>query len=291
MSNVGQTLREAREAQNLSLYDIEDKTKIQKRYLEAIENERFDVLPGHFYTRAFIRTYADALGVDSEPLLSQIKEAAPPPIQEFKQLSRRADRANQEREPSFSLAKWFSRGLLILFLVLVIVVIYTALDGAKLGFDMAQDSPPLHEQQSQDGGSKSAGTDPDDDVSDAGVDEGDDGTEAPETEEEEPMVSVNKIEEDNHNVTYEILGAEEVTLDVQAHSQLWFKVKDQVGEGKEVWSGEIQAGDSKTYTSTKGLYIRTGNTKGAELKVNGETVNTDYGKAMNFYFQLGSPPS
>ena len=71
MSGIGEQLRKAREAKGLSISDIEEATKIQSRYLEAIENNDFDKLPGDFYVRAFIRQYAQIVGLDGKELLSQ----------------------------------------------------------------------------------------------------------------------------------------------------------------------------------------------------------------------------
>ncbi|NVH29031.1 helix-turn-helix domain-containing protein [Lactobacillus delbrueckii subsp. bulgaricus] len=71
MLGIGEQLRKAREAKGLSISDIEKATKIQSRYLEAIENNDFDKLPGDFYVRAFIRQYAQIVGLDGKELLSQ----------------------------------------------------------------------------------------------------------------------------------------------------------------------------------------------------------------------------
>ena len=63
-SVIGQELQKARLDKGLSLDDIQQTTKIQKRYLAAIENGQFDQLPGAFYERAFVRQYANAVGLD-----------------------------------------------------------------------------------------------------------------------------------------------------------------------------------------------------------------------------------
>ena len=75
MSGIGEKLRKAREAKGLSISDIEKTTKIQSRYLEAIENNEFDKLPGDFYVRAFIRQYAQIVGLDGKELLNEYSEA------------------------------------------------------------------------------------------------------------------------------------------------------------------------------------------------------------------------
>ena len=75
MSGIGEKLRKAREAKGLSISEIEKTTKIQSRYLEAIENNEFDKLPGDFYVRAFIRQYAQIVGLDGKELLNEYSEA------------------------------------------------------------------------------------------------------------------------------------------------------------------------------------------------------------------------
>lgn len=67
---IGAKLREAREAKNITLDELQETTKIQKRYLQAIEEGNFHILPGTFYARAFIKEYAHAVGLDSNELLA-----------------------------------------------------------------------------------------------------------------------------------------------------------------------------------------------------------------------------
>jgi hypothetical protein len=75
-NGIGPTLRDARGRRDLSLEDVEAATKIRARYLRALENEEWDVLPGGAYTRAFLRTYASYLGLDGERLAEDYREAA-----------------------------------------------------------------------------------------------------------------------------------------------------------------------------------------------------------------------
>lgn len=83
MGQIGNTLREARLRLGLSLTDAQKATKIRARYLEALEQERFGLLPAPAYARGFLRAYAELLGVDPEPLLLELApalaELEPPP--------------------------------------------------------------------------------------------------------------------------------------------------------------------------------------------------------------------
>jgi hypothetical protein len=63
---VGSSLREARERQGLELIDAEAATKIRAKYLKALEDETFDLLPAQTYVKGFLRSYADYLGLDGQ---------------------------------------------------------------------------------------------------------------------------------------------------------------------------------------------------------------------------------
>src|SRR3954454_16356442 len=68
---IGATLREARERQGLELTQVERALKIRARQLQALEEERFDWLPGETYARSFLRTYADFLGLEWQLYLAE----------------------------------------------------------------------------------------------------------------------------------------------------------------------------------------------------------------------------
>jgi len=76
---IGATLREARNRRKLDLSEVEAAIKIRPRYLSALENEEWDVLPGGAYTRGFIRTYAAYLGLDGDRLADEYRQATAPP--------------------------------------------------------------------------------------------------------------------------------------------------------------------------------------------------------------------
>jgi cytoskeletal protein RodZ len=63
---IGNSLRDARVRQGLELADLEGETKIRAKYLKALEEEQFDLLPGDTYVKGFLRTYAERLGLDGQ---------------------------------------------------------------------------------------------------------------------------------------------------------------------------------------------------------------------------------
>jgi cytoskeleton protein RodZ len=72
---IGQTLRQARIARGLELSDVEQETKIRAKYLAAIEDERWEVLPGDPYNRGFLVSYAQFLELDDEALVDEYRRA------------------------------------------------------------------------------------------------------------------------------------------------------------------------------------------------------------------------
>ena len=66
MFEIGNSLREARLRQGLDFPEIEQGTKIRGKYLRALEDEQFDVLPAQTYVKGFLRSYAEYLGLDGQ---------------------------------------------------------------------------------------------------------------------------------------------------------------------------------------------------------------------------------
>lgn len=71
MFEIGATLREARVRKRLTLQQVEEDTKIRTKYLQALEDEDFDVLPGRAYAKGFLGSYASYLGLDPQTMLDE----------------------------------------------------------------------------------------------------------------------------------------------------------------------------------------------------------------------------
>jgi len=75
MASLGQWLKEEREGRNISLEEVAAATKIVPRYLEALESDRLDMMPGGFFVKGIIRAYAGAVGLDPDEVVAKYKEA------------------------------------------------------------------------------------------------------------------------------------------------------------------------------------------------------------------------
>jgi cytoskeletal protein RodZ len=73
MPEIGQSLREARMRARIDVSEIEAKTKIRAKYLRALENEEWGLLPGPTFVKSFLRTYAQALGLDAKALVEEYR--------------------------------------------------------------------------------------------------------------------------------------------------------------------------------------------------------------------------
>jgi cytoskeleton protein RodZ len=73
MPEIGQSLREARMRAHIDVSEIEAKTKIRAKYLRALENEEWGLLPGPTFVKSFLRTYAQALGLDGKALVEEYR--------------------------------------------------------------------------------------------------------------------------------------------------------------------------------------------------------------------------
>jgi len=74
---IGTSLRSARERQGFELSQVERETRIRARYLEALEEERFGVLPGSAYAKGFLREYAEFLGLDGQRFVEEYNARFP----------------------------------------------------------------------------------------------------------------------------------------------------------------------------------------------------------------------
>jgi cytoskeleton protein RodZ len=132
MPTIGDTLREARMRQRLDIADVEARTKIRAKYLRALENEEFGMLPGPTFVKTFLRTYAEALGLDPHVLVEEYR-ATYEPREELEQLQPLgpAGVGRDRRPPRRPAGPWVALGVAIIAVVgaLLVIGLLTGDDG------------------------------------------------------------------------------------------------------------------------------------------------------------------
>lgn len=126
MPEIGATLREARMRARIDVSEIEAQTKIRSRYLRALENEEWDLLPGPTFIKSFLRTYATALGLDGKALVEEYRRSYEMPGESEMQplvTPRRSGRRSEPGEPRRS-PGGPSRGYLITVALVAVVIVF-----------------------------------------------------------------------------------------------------------------------------------------------------------------------
>jgi cytoskeleton protein RodZ len=119
MADIGSTLRETRIREKIDITAVEAATKIRAKYLRALENEEWGLLPGPAYVKSFLRTYAEFLGVDAHMLVEEYRAR----YEEPEELEVAAFTSNQHLRTRVRSPRPPSRGLAIIGLVLGLLAI------------------------------------------------------------------------------------------------------------------------------------------------------------------------
>lgn len=273
MTELGELLKEARMKKGYDVEDVQKITKIQKRYLEAIEDGNLDALPGHFYARAFVKSYAEAVGLDPDSVLGHVKTELPPPTPEEKMVPLRRTR-QQHRQP-LQTGRWLSRVLLYLFAVLILFVIYIAIsESDQLPGERQAENPP-------------AATEP------PVVEEGTEGVAAPPTQtkpavpapspnpDSQPAQPVAKttlafVKQEGNIYRYELSGAKELQVSITATANCWMRVLKGGPTGEKVDELTLTKGTSKqwNFPGASEASIRLGAAPDVQIQVNGQVLDT-----------------
>jgi cytoskeletal protein RodZ len=96
VSELGLRLKSAREEKGYTHEELQQITKIQKRYLIAIEEGDFSKMPGEFYGRAFVKSYSEAVGLDPDMIFEEHKDELPQPKREPSDLPPRVNRSKPQ---------------------------------------------------------------------------------------------------------------------------------------------------------------------------------------------------
>lgn len=273
MTELATRLKEARIAKGYSLDDLQEMTKIQKRYLAGIEEGNYSMMPGPFYVRAFIKQYADAVGLNSDELLESYKQEVPSSTtEEVRQsITSTPSRRRSLSKSSSSLSDIFPMILVALFIIIGIVIFWVFYQNVAKKPDPAateteQPAVSLEEPETKDEVSS-----PDDSETEEPVEEP--AEEEPVVEEPTQTIAMGAIEGPTTN--YTLSGAETFSLKIVARGRAWVGVKNPSGVellGRELAAGETVNLDLSDLESAR---IRVGAAPQIDVFVNDEKV--EYG--------------
>jgi hypothetical protein len=128
MPDIGASLREARMRARIDVSEIEAQTKIRAKYLRALENEEWDLLPGPTYVKSFLRTYAEALDLDAKLLVDEYKLRHERLSEVELQPINAAAPGRERRRQSPVLPPWFFLALIFVGLVFALYLLGTTGD-------------------------------------------------------------------------------------------------------------------------------------------------------------------
>ncbi|EEL75229.1 Transcriptional regulator [Bacillus cereus AH676] len=282
VTELGQKLKEAREAKGLSIDQLHEITKIQKRHLVAIEEGNYDVLPGAFYARAFIKQYADAVGLNGEELLVEHQSTIPQSEKrEVPQVSTgQKTQETMQKSSSWPIADHMPKILVALLVIAVGVVIwfvFQALTGKDDEKVPSAQSEKIEVQKAKD----------------SPLDTKKDEVKAEEPKKEEPKKEEPKKEEPKKEEqpaqptgqqevkvvgttgkvsTLEIHNNKTLELELSGKGASYVDVKDDAGNvilNATVQEGQIEKRDVSTL---KEVRLNIGNATNVEVKLNGQVV-------------------
>ncbi len=151
MFEIGNSLREARLRRHIEFADAEHGTKIRGKYLRALEDERFELLPSHTYIKGFLRSYAEYLGLDGQLYVDEYNSRfvvgeEDGPVRSPRRVPAARARRKDRRESNF-----------VLLGLLAIAVFTRARDRGLALRQRAERGHPWVEHDSQGGGGHSEG--------------------------------------------------------------------------------------------------------------------------------------
>ncbi|MGG0461021.1 helix-turn-helix domain-containing protein [Priestia aryabhattai] len=306
LTELGQRLRQERESKGLSLEDLQKLTKIQKRYLLGIEEGNYEVMPGKFYVRAFIKQYCEAIGLDTDAIFEEYKSDIPSTQTEDipQQLSRVRSRKEipQHTKGVSKAYDYLPTVLVVAGVVVVGIIIWVIAQNIvsdKNKEQANQEAPNSEVQQSNtqeetnETTAKNDNSTSEDDQSAADKKEQEKEKEkaakekaAKEKAEKEKAAKEKKdsgkqeykeVQKTGRSATYALSGTDAFNLEVTStQADTWLDVKN--GKGNAFFSSILKKGETKEFDLTKETEARVniGYSPGVELKVNGKAVDLPF---------------
>lgn len=274
MSELGTRLKEARTAKGYSLEDLQEMTKIQKRYLAGIEEGNYSMMPGPFYVRAFIKQYADAVGLNAEELLESYKQEVPSSSNQ--EVYQTMNSAPTRRKPiSRSTSKFAEVVPMIIVALFIIVALVTFWYFYQ---NLAQNEDPTPDEEVantvlEKNDKNAPVVEPEDEPEDE-VEEVEEVVEEP-----EPTQTIEQGTVEGETTNYTLTGTDTFSLKLVAKGNSWVTVRDQ--SGVEPLSRGLVAGETVTLdlSTVQSARIRVGASPQIDVFINDEKV--EYGTPPN----------
>jgi cytoskeletal protein RodZ len=283
LTELGNRLKDAREAKGYSLDDLQRVTKIQKRYLVGIEEGNYDMMPGKFYVRAFIKQYCEAVDLPTEEIFEEYQEEIPTTINEElpEQLSRVQTRKTVS-ENSSKVLNFVPMLLVILFVIGALVFVWYFVQN-KVGADNNEGSNNGTEQEVTIDENKEQASKAEEETAKeeqekkeeekSTEDMKDENSEAKEDDEKEKEEkaseqSLQSVETAGKKTTYELKNANEFQLDISAKGDTWVEIYNSKDE--KLFAGLLKDGQKQTadLSDDSLAYIIVGNAANTDIKVN-----------------------
>lgn len=269
LTELGTRLKEARLSNGYSLDDLQEITKIQKRYLVAIEEGNYSIMPGTFYVRAFIKQYAEAVGLDVEEILEEFKREIPNQQTEevAQSITTSPTRRRLNTRSTNRLMETMPKVIVALFIIVIIVAIWF-LYLQKVANE--PDDSKEEESQLEYEKSEPTPTEPEDTVEEP--------TEDTEPTEEEPVVeeptqTISQGVAEGETTTYELSGTDTLNVRIEVSGDTWVGIRDSNGN-EQVEARVYTAGETVQFDATANAFarIRLGDSNNAKVFVNDEQV-------------------
>lgn len=268
LTELGARLKEARLARGYSLEDLQNITKIQKRYLLGIEEGNYAIMPGSFYVRAFIKQYAEAVGLDADEILTEYRKDIPQVQKEevaqsfTKSPSRRSLKASSSNKMMETMPK-----IIVALFAIVIIIVITTLSMKKIGSVpdvVEEDNKPIEYEQNP----NSTPAKPVEDT-EVNNEEDEEPVEEPIEEEPEPAQVISPGVVSGEDTTFEVSGTDTLNIRIEVSGETWVGIRNEQRQeqipARVYKAGEIAENDSTTDGYAR---IRLGNSKVAKVYIN-----------------------
>lgn len=270
--NIGDSLREARIRRNLTIKDVEAATKIRGKYLEALEQEDFEVLPGATCVKGFLRTYATFLKLDADSLVEAYKSQFEPRTEDGPII--RPEVAKQRRTPTSAERKRkrvrrHQRGYALAAILAIIVVALLAWFGAGRGSGTASidaeniSTSTVSTVASALGGYETSSPGATDRAPTGATGNG--STVA--TDQASPATLSTAVHTTGSGGTQETSGGNVKLVAKVTADSCWLVVREDSEKGAEIYAGTLSMGGQQTFDTAKRYWLNVGNPEVLTLTV------------------------